>query len=75
METLGGSVDDSLGGLHQHMASLVSPEKVRDLLNDGILSPDVDSKRYIFLLLKEPVEMLRIAAVVSRLAPWVRYIN
>ncbi|XP_003972923.1 zinc finger C3HC-type protein 1 [Takifugu rubripes] len=45
MATLGGSVDDSLGALHQHMASLVSPEKVRDLLNDGILSPDVDSKR------------------------------
>lgn len=74
MATPGGSVDDSLGGLHQQMASLVSPEKVRELLNDGILSPDVDSKRYIFLLLKEPEEML-IAAVVSCLAPWVRYIN
>lgn len=75
MATLGGSVDESLGGLHQQMASLVSPEKVRELLNDGILSPDVDSKRYIVLLLKEPEEMLRIAAVVSRLAPGVRYIN
>lgn len=56
MATLGGSVDDNLGSLHQQMASLVSPEKVRELLNDGISSPDLVSKRYIALLFERAVE-------------------
>lgn len=72
--TLGGRVGDNLGTLHQQMASLVSPEKVRELLNDGISSPAVDNKRYVLLVLKKPEKML-IATVVSYLARLVRYIN
>lgn len=56
METLGGSVDDNLGSLHQQMASLVSPEKVRELLNDGISSPDLVNKRYVAIILERAVE-------------------
>lgn len=57
------------------MASLVSPEKVRELLNDGISSPDANSKRYVLLVLKQPLKMLIIAAVISHLAPLISYIN
>lgn len=57
------------------MASLVSPEKVRELLNDGISSPNVDNKRYVLLVLKEPKKMSIIATVVSHLARLIRYIN
>lgn len=73
--TLGGRVGDNLGTLHQEMASLVSPEKVRELLNDGISSPNVDSRKYVLLVLKEPGKMLIIAAVVSHLARQIRYIT
>lgn len=73
--TLGGCVGDNLGTFHQQMASLLSPEKVRELLNDGISSPDVDSKRYVLLVFTEQEKMLIIATVVSHLARMIRYIT
>lgn len=75
LPTLGGRVDENLRTLQQEMASLVSPEKVRELLNDGISSPNVDNKRYVLLVLKEPKKMSIIATVVSNLARLIRYIN
>ncbi|KAM6895534.1 zinc finger C3HC-type protein 1 [Xenentodon cancila] len=41
MATLGGSRGDRLGNSNQHKSSLASPEKVRELLNEGVSSPDV----------------------------------
>lgn len=73
--TLGGRGGDNLVTFNQQMASLLSPEKVRELLNDGISSPDVDSKRYVLLVFKEPEKMLIIATVISRLARMIRNMN
>ncbi|KAF7653010.1 hypothetical protein LDENG_00088670 [Lucifuga dentata] len=38
MATLGGSRGDRLGSSHQQKSSLSSPEKIRELLNDGVSS-------------------------------------
>ncbi|CAK6961384.1 Hypothetical predicted protein [Scomber scombrus] len=38
MATLGGSRGDRHGNSNQHKSSLVSPEKVRDILNEGVSS-------------------------------------
>ncbi|XP_020508111.2 nuclear-interacting partner of ALK [Labrus bergylta] len=43
MATLGGSRGDRLGNSNQQRSALVSPEKVRELLNDGVSSPAVGS--------------------------------
>ncbi|XP_068163126.1 zinc finger C3HC-type protein 1 [Antennarius striatus] len=40
MATLGGSRGDRLGNSNNQKSSLVSPEKVRDLLNDGVSTLD-----------------------------------
>ncbi|XP_070709767.1 zinc finger C3HC-type protein 1 isoform X2 [Pempheris klunzingeri] len=41
MATLGGSRGDRLGNSNQQRSSLASPEKIRELLNDGVSSTDV----------------------------------
>ncbi|XP_010755463.1 zinc finger C3HC-type protein 1 [Larimichthys crocea] len=43
MATLGGSRGDRLGNSNHQKSSLVSPEKVRELLNDGVSSTDTGS--------------------------------
>ncbi|KAM4570183.1 zinc finger C3HC-type protein 1 isoform 2-T2 [Odontesthes bonariensis] len=43
MATLGGTPGHRLGNSNQHKSSLVSPEKVRELLNEGVSSPDTGS--------------------------------
>ncbi|XP_041833326.1 nuclear-interacting partner of ALK [Melanotaenia boesemani] len=40
MATLGGSRGDRVGNSNQHKSSFVSPEKVREILNEGVSSPD-----------------------------------
>ncbi|XP_074480951.1 zinc finger C3HC-type protein 1 [Sebastes fasciatus] len=40
MATLGGSRGDRLGNTNQQKSSFASPEKVRELLNAGVSSPD-----------------------------------
>ncbi|XP_047431872.1 nuclear-interacting partner of ALK [Mugil cephalus] len=40
MATLGGSRGDRLGNSNQHKTSLASPEKVRELLNEGVSAGD-----------------------------------
>ncbi|CAG5927564.1 unnamed protein product [Menidia menidia] len=44
MATLGGSPGHRLGNSNQSKSSLVSPEKVRELLNEGVSSADVGSE-------------------------------
>ncbi|XP_030575821.1 zinc finger C3HC-type protein 1 [Archocentrus centrarchus] len=43
MATLGGSRGDRLGNSNQHKTSLASPEKVREILNEGVSSTGVGS--------------------------------
>ncbi|XP_028255418.1 zinc finger C3HC-type protein 1 [Parambassis ranga] len=43
MATLGGSRGDRLGSSNQQKSCLASPEKVRELLNEGVSSTDVGS--------------------------------
>ncbi|XP_026182989.1 zinc finger C3HC-type protein 1 isoform X2 [Mastacembelus armatus] len=43
MATLGGSRGDRLGNTNVQKSSLVSPEKVRELLNEGVSSADIGS--------------------------------
>ncbi|KAG8005626.1 NIPA-like protein, partial [Nibea albiflora] len=46
MATLGSSRGDRLGNSNHQKSSLASPEKVRELLNDGVSSTDTGSNRY-----------------------------
>ncbi|XP_034529166.1 nuclear-interacting partner of ALK isoform X2 [Notolabrus celidotus] len=45
MATLGGSRGDRLGNSNQQRSSIASPEKVRELLNDGVSSTAIGSHR------------------------------
>ncbi|XP_029317377.1 zinc finger C3HC-type protein 1 [Cottoperca gobio] len=45
MATLGGSRGDRLGNTNQQKSSFTSPEKVRELLNEGVSSTDIGSNR------------------------------
>lgn len=51
MATLGGSRGDRPANSNHQKSSLVSPEKVREILNDGVSSADVEADRYLLLLL------------------------
>lgn len=46
MATLGGSRGDRLANSNHQKSSLVSPEKVRDILNDGVSSADAGADRW-----------------------------
>lgn len=48
MATLGGSRGDRLGNSNQHKSAIVSPEKVREILNEGVSSTGVGSNRCDF---------------------------
>lgn len=45
MATLGGSRGDRPTNSNHQKSSLVSPEKVREILNDGVSSADVGAER------------------------------
>lgn len=45
MATLGGSRGDRLGNSSHQKSSLASPEKVRELLNEGVSSTDIGLNR------------------------------
>lgn len=45
MATLGGSLDDRPSTSDDHTFSIASPEKIRELLSEGISSPDVGCNR------------------------------
>lgn len=45
MATLGASRGDRLGNSNQQKSFLASPEKVRELLNEGVSSTDIGSNR------------------------------
>lgn len=49
MATHGGSRGDRLGNSNHQKSSIASPEKVRELLNDGVSSTDIGATRCIFL--------------------------
>lgn len=49
MATHGGSRGDRLGNSNHQKSSIASPEKVRELLNDGVSSTDIGANRCIFL--------------------------
>lgn len=55
MATLGGSRGDRLGNSNHQKSSIASPEKVRELLNDGVSSADIGSNRCILFGLKGPL--------------------
>lgn len=48
MATLGGSRGDRLGNSNQQKSSLASPEKVREILNEGVSSTNVGLNRCNF---------------------------
>ena len=49
MATLGGSRGDRHGNSNQHKSSLVSPEKVRDILNEGVSSTGTGANRCVIV--------------------------
>lgn len=68
MATVGGSRGDRLGNSNHQKSSFASPEKVRELLNDGVSSAEVGSNRCILFGLKRPKKKCTLASLVSLLA-------
>lgn len=64
MATLGGGRGERLNNSNFQKPSFTSPEKVRELLSDGVSSPDIGSSRCVFPQLSK----LLLAGVVSHLA-------
>lgn len=74
MATLGGSRGDRPGNSNHLKSSLVSPEKVRELLNDGVSSANIGTKRCILFGLKgHKKNTLTSASFVSHLASQLCY--
>lgn len=73
MATLGGSRGDRPGNSNHLKSSLVSPEKVRELLNDGVSSASIGPKRCILFGLKGHKNTLTLASFVSHLASQLCY--
>lgn len=75
MATLGGSRGDRLGSSNHNKSAIVSPEKVREILNEGVSSTGVGSNRCDFfnqraliVQFKKTENKLTLASLPSHLA-------
>lgn len=68
MATLGGSRGDRLGNSNHNKSAIVSPEKVREILNEGVSSTGVGSNRCDSFFLNQRALMVQFKKTENKLA-------